>query len=241
MTRVRFIAALVLLVAVTVSPAGASTENTTAGIISLRLTDAETSYLGVMLEGDEGGESRPMRNVRLPVKNDGSNLTIWGSSIPLQVRDTQVIGNFTEVRVEPRGFNLIGTEPWKDAYGSFTYYVRLVDKDQPQSVLYFARGLQSAPFFRGTLYIAAVLHMIDLETGAASEQKLFLALNVDGKWVDEPAVSLLDSDLSSILPFTERDALGRPIDRYVCVNETHPWGSYCLQISPTLLNALGGI
>jgi hypothetical protein len=240
MTRVCFtVPVLVLLVAVTVSPASASTANST-GIISLQLTDAETSYLGVTLGGDEEGPSCPVRNVRLPVKNDGSNQhRFWVSSIPLQVLSTRFVGDVTEVRVVPSGFNLIGTQPWKDDYESFTYYVRQADRAQPQSLLYFARDVHGAPtLFGGTLYVAVVLYKTDLETDTVSEQALNLALHVDGKWVDEPAVSLLDGDLSAILPFTERDASGKLKADYTCATETHPGGLFCLEISLTLLDAL---
>lgn len=239
MATIRLIAAaltLALSVAAAVPPAGAAFTATT-GVVPVQLSDAETSYLGVRLALRCGGSIRPMQDARLPVTNDGSNLAIWGSSIPLRAVATRTVGPYTEVRVMPFAFNLTGPRAWTDACGDFTYVVRLnPDVVQPQSLLYFANNAS----FDGTLYVAAVLRMTDRATGAVFEQALNLALNVGGKWVNEPAVSVLDGDLSSILPFARRDSGGVLKNDYTCVDETHPMGYYCLQTSADLLFALDG-
>ncbi len=230
MARLRFITVLVLLVAAAVPAAGAS-----VGIIPLQLTDAETSYLGIYLLPRCSGPGRPMQDARLPVTNDGSNLAAWGASIPLQALSAKKVGAYTEVRVTPSAFNLAGLQSWTDACGEFTYVVRLNHNVvQPQSLIYLAGDAS----FEGTLYVAAVLRMTDLATGVVSEQRLSLVLNVDGKWLDEPATRLLDGDLSTLLPFTERGSGGEISNEYTCATESHPMGYYCLQASADLLAAL---
>ncbi|HBL28136.1 MAG TPA: hypothetical protein DD490_14985 [Acidobacteria bacterium] len=239
MKTIRLTCLLSLLVATSIAPAAAAAAG--SGVIPLQLTDAEPSYLGVALV-DACDPCRPTRDARLPVTNDGSNVAGWGASVPLGVLETRVLGTETQIRVMPLGFNLADPLDGSNTE-SFTYTVTLAPGiAQPQSVLTLAKNTGGSPTtFTGTLYIAATLYMTDKTTGAPSEQRVLLALSLDGKWTEEPAVSQLDGGLSPFLLFTEREEVSElPKDDYTCLLDMHPDGYFCLQASPSLLEALSG-
>lgn len=241
MNRSQLIFALLLAAAID-SPATAASP-TSLGVIPLRLTDAEPSYLGVALPLCAfPGPGRGSQDARLPVTNDGGNHAEWGASIPLLVVDSRQLGDLTEARVVPLGFDLMGTQIWSDSCGSVTYTVRLNENAiQPQSLIYFSTDDNGSPTaFAGILYVAGILNKTDVNNGVLSTQTVPLALNLSGKWTSPPPEALVDPELSTLLPYTELDPRGLPTDRYSCATETHPYGRYCLQISPSLLASFDG-
>ena len=242
--RLHCLAFLAFLVTALGAVSAASAQVLT-GIIPLQLTTAETSYLGVTLQPCTQFDPFPRntQDARLPVTNDGGNLHSWASSIPLQVLKATTDGTIHSVEVTPLAFNLIGTQVWTGLCNTFTYDVRLdPNRTQPISTLYFETDANGyATSFAGTLYVAALLRMTAVDTAALSLQPLTLALNVGGRWTNRTDTTSLDPELSSILPFTSESTRASVIGTYACVNETHRFGRYCLQLSSVLLTELNGL
>lgn len=215
------------------------------GVIPLRLSETQTSYLGVALEEPEvwdcgGGldTGRGTHDARLVIVNDGGSSAPWGATIPLRVVASSVEGDVTRTETHAEAFDLAGPRAWQSACGDFTYFTRL-DRSAPQPVstltLIAARD-GSAAMFAGTLYVNALLYLTHVGTGETYVQPLRLALNPAGRWVAVEPGHVPDPTLSNLLLFADLEN-GALTDRSACVGERHPLGQYCLQLPAALLEA----
>lgn len=242
--RLRPIALALVLLLAPVAVAAAEDE-LAAGSIPLRLSDAQPSYLGVSLEHPEvwacGEDSHGSHEARLQIANDGGVHRPWEATIPLRLLGASLDGDTLRAQVQPEAFDLAGPRPWQSLCGRFDYFLRLdLRGPQPISNLsLLASSDGSVRIFGGTLYVDALLTMTNVGTGETYLQALALALNPSGRWVAVPAASLPDPSLSNLLLFADLED-GDLRDSSVCVGETHPLGLYCLQLSPSLLEFLGG-